>query len=60
VLIKILTDVEYEKAIQKMLNTTFDKAYIRLRAEQIYALSAGVEKYTQVYKQVLLGVRHFS
>ena len=52
VLIKTLSDVEYDKAIQKLLSTTFDKDYIRSRSQQIYSLSAGVEKYSQVYKEV--------
>ena len=53
VLIKTLNDAEYEKAIQKLLNSTFDKEYIRKRSQEIYALSAGVEKYEQVYKAVV-------
>ena len=52
VLIKTLNTAEYEKAIQKMLDTSFDKEYIRSRAKQIYSLSAGVEKYEQVYKVI--------
>jgi len=52
VLIKSLDTAGYEGAIQKMLNTTFDKDYIRSRAQQIYSLSAGVEKYKEVYKRI--------
>jgi glycosyltransferase involved in cell wall biosynthesis len=53
VLLKTLNTAEYEKAIQKMLSTTFDKDYIRFRSQQIYSLSTGVENYRKVYKAVL-------
>jgi glycosyltransferase involved in cell wall biosynthesis len=52
VLIKSLNTAEYEKAIQKMLNTFFDKDYIRSRAQQIYSLASGVEKYRDVYRAI--------
>jgi len=52
VLIHTLTDAEYEKAIQKMLNTSFDAGYIRQRADEIYSLSAGVEKYRRIYEAI--------
>ena len=52
VLIKNLNDAEYEKAIQKLLNTVFDKEYIRSRSQQIYSLSEGVDRYQQVYQAV--------
>ena len=53
VLIHDLNKAEYEKAIPKVLNTIFDKAYIKSRSEQIYSLTAGVERYKQVYLAVL-------
>ena len=52
VLIKNLNDAEYEKAIQKLLNTVFDKEYIRSRSQKIYSLSEGVDRYQQVYQAV--------
>ena len=52
VLIKTLNDAEYEKAIQKFLNTSFDAHYIRSRAEQIYSLVVGVEKYRRIYERM--------
>ncbi len=52
VLIQTLNTAEYEKAIQKMLNTSFDKDYIRLRSQQVYSLAAGVENYLGVYKRI--------
>jgi glycosyltransferase involved in cell wall biosynthesis len=53
VLIKTLNASGYETAVQKMLNTAFDKTYIRSRSQQIYSLSAGVKKYLDVYHAVL-------
>ena len=52
VLIKTLSVPEYEKAIQKLLNTSFDKSHILNRAQQIYSLSAGVAKYKAVYTDI--------
>jgi hypothetical protein len=52
ILIHALSQVDYEKAIQKLFSTSFDKAYIRSRSQQIYSLSAGVEKYKQVYEAI--------
>lgn len=52
VLIKTLNYAAYKSAIQKLLGTIFDKDYIRSRSQQIYSLSAGVEKYKQVYEAV--------
>jgi glycosyltransferase involved in cell wall biosynthesis len=52
VLIKTLNNSEYEKAIQKLLNSNYDKDYIRQRAEQIYSLVVGVEKYRQIYEWI--------
>jgi len=54
VLIKTLSTAEYERAIQKLFSTSFDKNYIRLRSEEIYSLSAGVEKYREIYLKVLI------
>ncbi len=52
VLIKTLNDAEYEKAIHTLLNTTYDSTYIRQRAEQIYSLVVGVEKYKKIYQSI--------
>jgi len=52
VLIKTLNEAGYDKAIQTLLNTQFEKKYIRQRADEIYSLSAGVEKYRQVYASI--------
>ena len=53
VLIKTLNDAEYEKAIQRLLTTTYDGNYIRARANQIYSLVVGVEKYRQIYERII-------
>lgn len=44
---------EYEKAVQKILNTKFDSNHIRNKAEEVYSLFAGVEKYKQIYAQIV-------
>jgi glycosyltransferase involved in cell wall biosynthesis len=54
VLIKTLNDVAYDKAIQTLLDTTYDKNYIRVRVEQVYSLVVGVEKYKQIYKSICI------
>jgi hypothetical protein len=52
ILIHTLNDGAYEKAIEKLFNTRFDKAYIRARSQQFYSLFAGVEKYRQIYEAI--------
>jgi len=52
VLINSLAVPEYEKAVQKLLSTSFDKTYIRNRAQQIYSLGSGVAKYKGIYAYV--------
>ena len=45
----------YQKAIENILNTQYDKNQIIRGAEEFYSLKTGAERYWEVYRR-LLGV----
>jgi glycosyltransferase involved in cell wall biosynthesis len=53
VLIRSFNAQEYNKAIEVMLHTSFDAAYIESKAKDIYSLSRGVAGYRSVYETIL-------
>ncbi|MDB5283635.1 MAG: glycosyltransferase family 4 protein [Bacteroidota bacterium] len=44
---------EYEAAVKTILSTSLEPEYIRAKAEEVYSLFAGVEKYKQIYAEIL-------
>ena len=53
VLIYELNREGYIGAVKTLLSSAYDATYIRQRADEIYSLAKGVEKYSIVYKRIL-------
>jgi len=52
-LVKEFNDIEYDKIIDKIENTNFNKKNIREAASDFYSLEKGVNAYFETYKSVL-------
>ncbi len=52
VLVPQFTDLEYQKAYERIENTSFEKAKTRQGANQFYSLQKGVEAYENIYLKI--------
>lgn len=53
VLVRNFTEGDYEAAVKLLLSSRFDPVYIRQRADEIYSLTHGVERFSKIYKIIM-------
>jgi glycosyltransferase involved in cell wall biosynthesis len=53
VLVKQFIPADYERAVKQLLSATYNPAYIRQRADDIYSLKHGVQRFSKIYQHIL-------